>query len=109
MIPELDVHETKARLATGSLLVDVREHHEYDEAHIPGSILIPLSELNTRYSELPKDTPLIMQCRSGARSGKATEFLLANGYSDVHNMAGGILAWAEAEYPVVHSEAASSE
>lgn len=103
MIPELDVHETKARVAQGSVLVDVREQHEYDDAHIPGSILIPLSKFNTRYSELPKDKPLIMQCRSGARSGKATEFLLQQGYSDVHNMAGGILAWVEADYPVERS------
>jgi rhodanese-related sulfurtransferase len=100
MIPELDVHETKARVAQGSVLVDVREQHEYEDAHIPGSVLIPLSEFHTRYSDLPKDKPLIMQCRSGARSGKATEFLLQQGYRDVHNMAGGILAWAEADYPV---------
>ena len=97
MIPEIDVHETKKRLSEGSLLVDVREQNEFDAERIPGSILIPLSEFAARYEELPKDKPLIMQCRSGGRSGQATEFLLANGYDDVVNMAGGILAWSEAE------------
>lgn len=108
MIPELDIHEAKARIERGSLLIDVREPHEHDEVHIPGSLLLPLSELAERYQELPKDKPLILQCRSGARSGKATEFLLANGYRDVHNLAGGILAWIEAEYPVVRREAVDS-
>ncbi|MCA9839495.1 MAG: rhodanese-like domain-containing protein [Trueperaceae bacterium] len=96
-IPEIDIYETQKRMAEGSLLIDVREQNEYDELHIPGSILLPLSELQERYSELPKDKPLIMQCRSGGRSGRATEFLLANGYEDVVNMAGGILAWSAAD------------
>ena len=85
--------------------MDVREQNEYDDAHIPGSVLVPLSEFTTRYEELPKDKPLIMQCRSGARSAQATDFLLQQGYSDVVNMAGGILAWGAAELPVEHGEA----
>jgi rhodanese-related sulfurtransferase len=99
-IPEIDIHEAKKRIDNGALLVDVREQHEFDEARIPGSILIPLSQFQQRYEELPKDKELVMQCRSGARSGQATEFLLANGYTDVVNMAGGILAWKEANLPV---------
>lgn len=96
-IPEIDIYETQARMAEGALLIDVREQHEYDELHIPDSLLIPLSEFSERYQELPKDKTLIMQCRSGARSGKATEFLLSHGYEDVLNMAGGILAWSAAD------------
>ena len=103
-VPEIDVLEAQNRTEDGALLVDVREQNEYDDAHIPGSILLPLSEFAQRYEELPKDKPLIMQCRSGARSGQATEFLLQNGYSDVVNMAGGILAWGVAELPVEHKE-----
>jgi rhodanese-related sulfurtransferase len=98
-IPQIDIHEAKTRVEHGALLVDVREQHEFDEARIPGSILIPLSQFQQRYEELPKDKELVMQCRSGARSGQATEFLLANGYTDVVNMAGGILAWKEAGLP----------
>ena len=98
-IPEIDVHETKDRLEKGAVLVDVREQNEFDEERIPGSLLIPLSEFAGRFDELPTDKPLIMQCRSGGRSGQATEFLLANGYEDVVNMAGGILAWKEEALP----------
>ncbi len=100
MIPEIDVLEAKARIETGALLVDVREQNEYDALRIPGSILVPLSEFEERFEELPRDRAIIMQCRSGARSGRTTEFLLAQGYSDVVNMAGGILAWQDAELPV---------
>lgn len=98
MIPEIDVHETKTRMADGAVLVDVREQNEFDAERIPNSILIPQSEFAARFEELPKDKALIMQCRSGARSGRAAEFLLNNGYENVVNMAGGILAWKEAEY-----------
>jgi len=95
-ITDIDIHAAKEQIAKGAVLVDVREQNEYDELHIPGSILIPLTEFAERFEELPKDKPLVMQCRSGARSTNAANHLLANGYTDVVNMAGGILAWAEA-------------
>ncbi len=87
-------------LTNGALLVDVREPNEYSEIHAQGALLLPLSELESRFSELPKDRPLLMICRSGARSARAGEYLLAQGYSDVTNLAGGTLAWAEAGLPV---------
>ncbi|KQR40960.1 rhodanese-like domain-containing protein [Deinococcus sp. Leaf326] len=83
----------------GALLVDVREQGEYDQIHAEGAVLLPLSEFEARYAELPKDRPLVMICRSGARSARAGEFLLANGYGDVTNLAGGTQAWAEAGLP----------
>ena len=101
--PEIDVFEAKKRLEQGDILVDVREQYEFDEVRIPGSILIPLSEFAERYKELPKDKKLIMQCRSGARSAKATDLLLENGYQAV-NMEGGILAWEEEDLPVEYSD-----
>ena len=99
-IPEIDVLEAKTRVQDGAVLVDVREQHEFDEAHIPGSLLIPLSDFPARFAELPKDKPLVMQCRSGARSLQAAQYLQENGYADVVNMAGGILAWEQAELPL---------
>lgn len=99
-VPEVDVQEAQRRLEEGALLIDVREADEYRQARIPGSLLLPLSELQTRYEELPQDRPLILQCRSGARSARAAEFLLGRGYRDVTNLAGGILAWTSAELPV---------
>ncbi len=98
--PEIDVFEAKKRLEeNGDLLVDVREQYEFDDIRIPGSILVPLSEFNERYEELPQNKNIIMQCRSGSRSAKTTNFLIENGYQAV-NMAGGILAWEEADFPV---------
>jgi rhodanese-related sulfurtransferase len=99
-IPAIDIHEAKKRVDNGALLVDVREQHEFDDVRIPGSILMPLSTFQQHFEELPKDKEIVMQCRSGARSGQTTEFLLANGYKDVVNMSGGILAWNEAGLPI---------
>lgn len=80
------------------LLIDVREQGEYDETHIPGITLIPLNEVPQRMSEIPKDKTVILTCRSGNRSGQAADFLRENGYDNVHNMAGGIKAWATAGF-----------
>ncbi len=82
------------------VVFDVREQYEYDEAHIPGVTLIPLGDLPNRLSEIPTDKTVIMTCRSGNRSGQATDFLRQNGYTNVHNMAGGIVAWQQAGLPV---------
>ena len=52
--PEIDVQEAQKRVQGGALLLDVREQNEYDEEHIPGAQLLPLSELMARFDELPK-------------------------------------------------------
>ena len=75
-------------------LLDVREPHEYDAAKIKGSVLIPLGQLPERVSEIPKDCPIVVHCRLGGRSAKAVEYLLAQGYTDVRNLTGGIQAWS---------------
>ena len=78
------------------VLIDVREQSEYDEAHIPGVTLIPLGQVPQRLAEIPTDKTVIMTCRSGNRSGQATDFLRENGCDNVHNMSGGIGAWQAA-------------
>lgn len=102
---EVSPQEGQQLLAQGALLVDVREPDEYTEVHAQGAQLMPLSEFESRYSDLPKDKPLLMICRSGARSARAGEYLLAHGYSDVTNLAGGTLAWKEAGLPVEEASA----
>lgn len=98
-IPEIDVHEAKARVAAGAFLLDVREQNEYDHIHIVGvDLLIPLAKVSQRYNELPQDKEIVVTCRSGGRSARATKFLIEKGYNAV-NMAGGILAWYRAELP----------
>lgn len=102
--PEIDVEEAHRRLSEGEPLIDVREPQEYDEWHIPGSRLLPMSEFLERYrDELPRDRELMIQCRSGGRSAEVTKILLQQGYRAV-NVAGGILAWESAGLPVEREE-----
>ena len=82
------------------LILDVREQFEYDAGHIPGITLIPMGEVPTRLSEIPTDKEVILTCRSGNRSGQVTDFLRDQGYTNVHNMEGGIVAWQAAGLPV---------
>lgn len=102
-IPEIDVHEANERMSRGAPMIDVRELGEYETVRIPGARLLPMSEFMERYQELPKDQELLIQCRSGGRSGRITEVLNQMGYSAV-NVAGGILAWESAGLPVDSGE-----
>ncbi len=100
---EITPVEVQQRLARGDrlYLLDVREHEEYVEAHIPDSVLIPLGQLSRKLSSIPKDATIIAICRSGNRSGVAVDMLRRAGYSDVLNLNGGIIAWVRAGLPIV--------
>lgn len=74
-------------------LIDVREEHEFDEANLKG-ILIPMGEALERSNEIAKDKQVVIHCRSGARSGAICQALEKEGYNNVYNLKGGILAWA---------------
>lgn len=81
------------RSTPGALLLDVRTAQEYAGGHIPGSVNIPLQELERAKSVIPtKDTPVFVHCLSGARSRQAAAELKHMGYSNVQNI-GGISAW----------------
>jgi len=75
-------------------LIDVREPMEYDMVNIKGE-LIPMGTIPVNLSLIRKDIPVILQCKSGGRSGNVTKFLMQQGYDNVHNLAGGILAWID--------------
>lgn len=79
--------------------LDVREPNEYAAGHIAEAQLIPLGQLASRVSELPKDKTIVAVCRSGNRSGQATQYLLQQGFN-VHNMDGGMNAWQAAGYDI---------
>ena len=83
-------------------LIDVREPREFSGplGHIKGARLIPLAELSKRSGELDRDRPIVTVCRSGARSAQAVVLLQKAGFSDVANLAGGMLRWRAAGYPV---------
>lgn len=97
----LTVAQAQPLLANpGVFWLDVREQSEYDAGHIPGITLIPSGEVTQRLAEIPKDKPVIVTCHSGNRSGKVTQLLREQGYTNVHNMEGGIAAWQQAGYSV---------
>ncbi len=95
-VPEMTVEELKRRLdAKEDLFVlDVREPHEYQICHLNGH-LIPLGDLPKRVHELDSSREIVAHCRSGVRSAKAVDFLRQAGFKKVHNLQGGILAWAD--------------
>ena len=82
------------------LVLDVREQWEYDEGHIPGVTLMPMAKVSQRLDEIPADKTVIVTCRSGNRSGQVADYLRQQGFDNVHNMGGGILAWEAAGYDV---------
>jgi rhodanese-related sulfurtransferase len=98
---DITIEELKVRLDKGENLnlIDVREEYEFDEFNI-GAKLIPLGELPDRLEEIEawKDQEILIHCRSGARSGRAKEYLASEGYTNVRNVLGGMLAWQAAGY-----------
>ena len=101
-IPQLTVKELKRRIDAGEdvQLIDVREPYEYQIAHIGGK-LIPQNDVPNRLAEIDRDREVVVHCRSGARSQRIAEFLQQAGYSNVVNLAGGILAWSDEIDPSV--------
>lgn len=76
------------------MIIDVREKLEYDKEHIPGAQSIPVSELEGRYSELNKDSPIKIVCNfGGQRSHKAIEILKEKGFQNVEIIEGGMCNW----------------
>lgn len=85
-----------------ALVLDVREDKEWAAGHIPNAKHIPLGQLSKRLAELEKykGKPIVVSCRSGHRSASACRTLKKNGYEQAHNLAGGIIAWEQANLPV---------
>jgi len=84
------------------LFVDVRTVSEYEDGHIEGAVLIPLSEIGDRLSELPMDRPIIVYCNGSScnRSVAAATILVNNGFTEVYDLGGtGIIEWIEKGYP----------
>jgi rhodanese-related sulfurtransferase len=81
------------------VFIDVREDFEYNAGHIPEATLIPLGQLSSRLSELPKDKTIVAVCRSDNRSGQATQLLRQAGF-DAHNMRGGMISWEQAGFDI---------
>ncbi|WP_372672214.1 adenylyltransferase/sulfurtransferase MoeZ [Amycolatopsis kentuckyensis] len=91
--------ELKAKFDSGEnfALIDVREPHEYEIVNIKGATLIPKDRIlsGEALAELPQDKPIVLHCKSGARSAEALAALHAAGFKDATHLGGGVLAWAK--------------
>ncbi len=96
-IPEITVQELKSMMDNGQtpFILDVRRPDEHEFVNIGGH-LIQLDYLPEKIKEIEdhKDQTVVVYCRSGARSGRAVQFLQANGFDQAINLKGGILAWS---------------
>jgi rhodanese-related sulfurtransferase len=90
---EVPVADLLSAVGVDGQLVDVREPMEVAAGTLPGAINIPLGELPDRLHELDRRRPVVLLCRSGARSMQAARYLTANGFGDVVNLSGGLLAY----------------
>ena len=87
--------ETKIKNNQRPYLLDVREPFERDICKLTDDLNIPLKDLPNRLSELNKDQEIVVYCRSGGRSQQACMFLEQNGFKNVINLTGGVLAWSD--------------
>src|SRR4029079_18065616 len=84
---EIQGPDARKLVAAGARLLDVRSAEEFAGGHLPGAVNIPVQELDRRLAEVgPRDSELVLYCRSGHRSGRAAELLRAHGFTRVHNL-----------------------
>jgi rhodanese-related sulfurtransferase len=104
-VPELTPTEYRRRwpaLGTNApVLLDVREPAELAQASVAEALHIPMREVPERLDELDAGQPLVVMCHGGGRSRRVAEYLLANGFEEVYNLAGGIDAWSQQIDPSV--------
>ncbi len=101
-VRQISAHELNQRLQMGEdiRLIDVREPFERDIATLGGE-LIPLGLVPQQLNSIPRHGTVVIYCRSGARSEYAIEYLQTQGYSNLINLEGGILAWSDAVDPAI--------
>jgi sulfur-carrier protein adenylyltransferase/sulfurtransferase len=102
-VPEITALEVKKMMDERKpfVLIDVREPHEFQICRIPGSTLIPLGDVPKRMHELSSADEIVVHCRSGMRSAQAVELLMKAGFRKIHNLKGGVLAWADQVDPTM--------
>ena len=96
MNDEMSVSELNEKLIAKDdfVLIDVRETAEIEVGKIEASVHIAMSEIEGKISDLDKSKHYVIQCRSGARSRNVLEYMRQNGFSNLHNLTGGIMAWS---------------
>ncbi|MBI5655768.1 MAG: rhodanese-like domain-containing protein [Geobacter sp.] len=81
-------------------LLDVRTPEEFRQARMKGGMLIPLSEIERRLVEVPKNRPILVYCAVGSRSNLVAKYLVNRGYGEVYNMVDGLVGWYRNGYPI---------
>jgi hydroxyacylglutathione hydrolase len=82
------------------MVLDVRGAGEWKAGHVPGSLNVPVAELQARLQDLPRDRPLVVHCQTGLRAAIAVSLLRAGGFTDVRFFPGGFAEWRSAGQPV---------
>ena len=105
-IKRATVHEMNELLDGGGecQVIDVREFSEFNSERIADAQLMPLSNFEKHADEIDHTNPVYLMCRSGNRAKNAAEKLASKGFTDIHVIEGGMVAWAGANLPVVKGE-----
>ncbi len=104
LAPEISVAQATQLRDQGAFILDVREPSEWTSFHIPGATLIPLGSLAGRVSEVPKDKPVVVVCRTGHRSQQGRDILQQAGFTNVTSMAGGVTEWQAQGLPIASGQ-----
>lgn len=96
----ISVEQAAEKKGAGAFFLDVREPGEWTQIHIPGSVLIPLAQLQSRLDELPRDKEIVVVCRSGNRSVTGLDILRRDGFEKSSSMTGGLISWYASGYPI---------
>lgn len=100
MIEHATINEVRTAIDTGTVtVIDVREFHEYQSGHVPGSLHIPMHTIPLRTDEIPADRTVYVICESGSRSWQVAAFLQQRGVAVV-NVHGGMGMWRQAGFPL---------
>lgn len=95
-----EVHDLYNQKNPDNVFVDVRQPEEWEDGIIPGAKKISLGELEEHLDELDKSKKYVMVCKAGGRSARASNILLQNGFNEVSNFQGGMMAWYDEDYPL---------
>ncbi len=106
MHKEITVEQLNKFLDDGTQcqVIDVREFSEFNSERIDGARLIPLSEFDSQSENIDGSKPVYLMCRSGTRAGQAAGKLLKKGFTDIHVIKGGMIAWSNANLPVIKGD-----
>jgi rhodanese-related sulfurtransferase len=101
-VQEISPQNLQQLMTTASpVILDVREDWEFAQAHLPGSVHIPMGQIPARYAELDASRQVVVVCHYGTRSLQVVQFLEKKGFATVSNLAGGLDAWAEQVDPAM--------